>query len=55
MLDEEHGGADVHLGKIADAMVDWDKKLAPALGLTSTEVRDIKEKERHDPAAQRSV
>ena len=45
VLDQENDGADIHLGKIADAMVNWDTELAPALGLTSNQVSDIKEME----------
>ena len=54
-MDQEHDGAEIHLGKIADAMVAWDTKLAPALGLTAAEVRDIVETHRYKPAAGRSV
>ena len=30
-LDEEFHGVERHLGRIADAMDDWETKLAPAL------------------------
>ena len=54
-MDQENDGRDVHLGKIVDSMVEWDTKLAPALGLTSTEVHDIKETHRDKPAVERSA
>ena len=54
-MDQEHDGAEIHLGKIADAIVEWKNKLAPALGLTGAEVRDIVDTHRHEPGAARSV
>ena len=54
-MDQKNDGAEIHLGKIADAMVEWKTRLAPALGLTAAEVRDIVETHRHEPGSARSV
>ena len=45
VLDEEHGGEDTHLVRIAAAFADdLDKTVAPALGLTEGEIKIIKNK-----------
>ena len=55
VLDEEHGGLDIHLGKIADATDEWDTVLAPFMGLTEMELKDIRKdpRLRDDRALQR--
>lgn len=55
VLDAENHGVDLHLGEIADAMSQWEIKLAPALGLRHTQINDIKTKatNRDEPALQR--
>ncbi len=41
-LDFEHGNLDVHLGEIADSMINWREKLAATpLGLSEAEVHSI--------------
>ncbi len=40
-LDFENEGLDVHLGEIADSMINWREKLATPLGLSEAEVHDI--------------
>ena len=54
ILDQEHEGVDIHLGKIADCILKWEAKLAPALGLTPAEISDILDSKKH-PAVQRCV
>ena len=51
-LDEENE-VDLHLGKIADAMYEWEIKLAHALGLRQVDIEDIKTANRDKPAIQR--
>ena len=41
-LDWDHGGVDVDLNEIADHMLDWEDRLSAHLGLTRTDIRDIK-------------
>ena len=55
VFDEEHGGLDIHLGKIADATDEWDTVLAPFMGLTEMELKDIRKNPqlRDDRALQR--
>ena len=55
VLDEEHGGLDIHLGKIADATDEWDTVLAPFMSLTEMELKDIRKNPRlrDDRALQR--
>lgn len=53
VLDEEHGGLDVHLGKIADATDEWDTVLGPHMGLTAMEMKTIRRNHRYDRALQR--
>ena len=57
VLDEEHGGLDIHLGKIADATDEWDTVLAPFMGLTEMELKDIRKNPRlrDDRALQRYI
>ena len=40
-LDFESGNLDVHLGEIADSMINWREKLATPLGLTAVDVHNI--------------
>ena len=43
VLDEEHRGEDTHLVMIAAVFEeDWDKTVAPALGLTADEIKATK-------------
>ena len=42
MIDVEHEGVSVHLGQIADVMVDWKGRIAEELGLTDADIADIK-------------
>ena len=49
-LDWGHGGVDRDLNEIADQSLDWEEKLFVPLGLTATDISDIKKKE---PALQR--
>ena len=44
-----------HLHQIADKLLDWQVRVAPALGLTETQIKDIEEKFRDKPARQRWV
>ena len=45
VLDVKHGGKDTHLVRIAAVFEeDWDKTVAPALGLTEDEIKRIKKK-----------
>ena len=54
VLDEEHGGEDTHLVRIAETFEDdWDKTVAPALGLTEREIERIKRKRREKPDLQK--
>ena len=46
-------GVELHLGKIADATDDWDTVLAPHMGITDREVKDIRRNHRDDRAEQR--
>ena len=46
-------GVELHLGKIADATDEWDTVLAPHMGLTAMEVKDIIENNRGNRAIQR--
>ena len=46
-------GVELHLGKIADATDEWDTVLAPYMGLTAMEVKDIKKINRDNPPLQR--
>ena len=55
VLDEEHGGLDIHLGKIADATDEWDIALAPFMGLTEMELKDIRSNHRDNKALQRYI
>ena len=55
VLDEEHGGVDIHLGEIADATDEWDTVLAPHMGLTEIELRDIRSNHRDNRAFQRYI
>lgn len=41
-VDSEHDGVDTHLGAIADAMDEWEGKVAAELGLTKAEQAQIK-------------
>lgn len=52
-LDEMYNGVEKHLGRIADAMDDWEAKLAPALDTRQREIRDIQLKFKDQPALQR--
>ena len=48
VLDEEHGGEDTHLVRIAAVFEeDWDTTVAPALGLAADEIKTIKRKYRN--------
>ncbi len=40
-LDFEHEGLEVHLGEIADSMINWRERLATPLGLSEAEIHDI--------------
>ncbi len=40
-LDFENEGLDVHLGEIADSMINWREKLATPLGLSKEDVHAI--------------
>ena len=51
-LDEENE-VDLHLEKIADAMYEWEIKLASALGFRQVDIDDIKGINRDKPALQR--
>ena len=42
MIDVEHEGISLHLGQIADVMVDWKGRIAEELGLTDADIADIK-------------
>ena len=53
VLDEEHGGVDIHLAEIADALVDYETKLIQHLNITSVEMKDIKTLYSADPALER--
>ena len=56
VLDEEHGGENTHLVRIAETFEeDWDKTVAPALGLTEGEIKTIKRKYRGKPDLQKLV
>lgn len=41
VIDEEHNGVDLHLGKIADFMENWKCRIAEELGLTSADIANI--------------
>ena len=41
VLDHD-GKSELHLGKIADAMIDWEGKIAEYLNLSSPDVHEIK-------------
>ena len=50
VLDEEHEGEDTHLVRIAATFEeDWDKTVAPALGLTADMIKAIKKKYKAKP------
>ena len=54
VLDEEHEGEDRHLVRIAETFdEDWDKTVAPALGLTPEEIKTIKKKFKPKPEMQK--
>ncbi len=40
-LDFEHGNLEVHLGEIANSMINWREKLATPLGLSPGDVHAI--------------
>ena len=52
-LDLDHGGVDRDLNEIADHSLDWEVKLSVPLGLTATDISDIKKKYQNEPALQR--
>ena len=43
VLDFENNGIEVHLGKIADSMYEWEGPVAEQLGLTPVDVAAIKD------------
>lgn len=51
-LDFDHNGVDTDLTKIASTMTNWEVNLATKLGLTPTNIKDIKVID-SDPALQR--
>ena len=53
LLDWGHGGVDKDLCEIAHHMLNWEVQLAPHLGLTSTDISDIKTIYSNNPALQR--
>ncbi len=48
-LDFEHRNLEVHLGEIADSMINWREKLATPLGLSEAEVRGIISSNQNQP------
>ena len=52
-VDQQFNGVEKHLGKIADAIIDWDLRLAPGLDTTRREINDIQLKFQDQPAHQR--
>ena len=44
VLDSENGGVPKHLGKIADFIYEWKGKVAEELGLTRSDVSNIKQR-----------
>ena len=52
-LDCGHEGVDRDLNEIADHSLDWEEKLSVPLGLTATDISDIKKKYQNEPALQR--
>ena len=43
-IDFEHGGVPTHMGAIAEAMDEWEGRVADVLGLRTVDVSDIKAK-----------
>ena len=52
-LDWDNDGVERDLCEIADQMSDWETKLAVPLGLTLTDIHDIKSKHPNQPVLQR--
>ena len=52
-LDWGHGGVDRDLNEIADHSLDWEEKLSVPLGLTATDISDIKTMHQNKPQLQR--
>ena len=46
-------GVELHLVEIADATRDWDTVLAPHMGLTAMQLKDIRANHRDNRALQR--
>ena len=44
MIDSENNGVSKHLGQIADAMYEWEGRIADELGLSVVDVAKIKMK-----------
>ena len=42
MIDDANNGVPKHLGQIADAMYEWEGRIADELGLSLVDVADIK-------------
>ena len=53
-LDEMNNGVELHLTEIAKEMVDLDV-VTPALGLKPRHLRDVRDVNRNNPAAQRYI
>ena len=43
----------LHLGRIAESMIDWEGVIADHLGLSEADRRDIREKNLNNPSLQR--
>ena len=53
-LDWEHGGVDKDLNEIADHfLLNWEEKISAHLGLTGTDIHDIKNMHQNKPILQR--
>ena len=52
-LDWEHGGVDKDLNEIANHLLHWEEKISVQLGLTGTDIYDIKNIHQNKPILQR--
>ena len=43
VIDSDHSGVPIHLGRIADTMYEWEGAVADSLGLHQADVAEIKE------------